>query len=569
MAFERLPKLKNPEVTNVSARVIDVFYRPEKKPVDQTLGLLAESLERFNPALNKYIEQKEVVEEKVQTDKAIADYNRNRKEYNKLIRDGEIPEGASPYYVNAYVNAELRDKARQFNDELFAEYQNSNVQNSLDPNAFGKFYTQYAQQWANTNGLNLYDNSQIAEGFIPFADASRSNLESQHVQGRVTLIEDNNKKLLDKNVVNILDDSFEFEDEQIDKVLENYNLGDIDDEDKRLLFSALQIKDTVDGLIKNGMKSKTANKVVIDAIVTEAIEREDDSLLEVINNIVTDEASNSFLGGTTYAKAQIESAESKILDKQIQKERYNAWFDDREDKKKFTKDTDAFLQYILAGNGTDVEKFLNTYKREDGSSITSLDTTNTLRAFATGWLNAQDVVDENDAMITEITKDIYNQPLKSNIMLRINTALFNKDISSKTAQDLIKTFSTATANIESGYMDNKGFKRIEKGLERFIVGQNPYPSEEQSDQIDTVLIELYRYSNNLIRELETADRFSELTAFAKEDLFFEKIIAYSKLLKSEIAGDVEGDKSITSSVNEGFEEGIKSVPKTPIINPYD
>ena len=80
MAFERLPKLRNPEVTNVSARVIDVFYRPQKKPVDQTLGLLAESLERFNPALNKYIEQKEVVEEKVQTDKAIADYNRNRKE---------------------------------------------------------------------------------------------------------------------------------------------------------------------------------------------------------------------------------------------------------------------------------------------------------------------------------------------------------------------------------------------------------------------------------------------------------------------------------------------------------
>ena len=363
MAFERLPQLRRPEETKVSARVLDVFYRPQTKPVDNTLGLLAESLERFNPNLQKYIQKKEEVTEKVDTAKAQADYNKNRTDFKNLIEKGEIPEGASPYYVNAYINAELREKARQFNDELFAEYQNSNVRNSLDPNAFGKFYTQYAQQWANTNGLNLYDNVALAEGFIPFADASRSNLESQHVQGRITLIEDNNKKLLDRETINILNDSIEFEDEQIDAVLENYNLGDIDEEDKRLLYASLEIKTKLDSLIKNGMKSQTANKVVIDAIVTEAIENEDDTLLEVINNIVTDEASNSFLGGTTYAKTQIEAAESKILDKQIQKERYNAWFEDREKNKTFTKDTDAFLQYILSGKGTDVEKFISTYTK--------------------------------------------------------------------------------------------------------------------------------------------------------------------------------------------------------------
>ena len=566
MAFERLPKLRAPEETKVSARVIDVFYRPQTKPVDQTLSLLAESLERFNPSLDKYIQKKEEVTEKLDTAKAQADYNKNRTDFKNLIEKGEIPEGASPYYVNAYINAELREKARQFNDELFAEYQNSNVRNSLDPNAFGKFYTQYAQQWSNTNGLNLYDNVALADAFIPFADASRSNLESQHVQGRITLIEENNKKLLDKEVINILDDSFEFEDEQIDAVLENYNLGDIDEEDKRLLFSALQIKDKVDGLIKNGMKSKTANKVVIDAIITEAIENEDDSILEIINNIVTDEASGSILGGTTYAKAQIEDAESKILNKQIQTARYNAWFDDREDKKTFTKDTDAFLQYILSGKGTDVEKFLSEYKRADGSSITSLDTTNTLRAFATGWLNAQDVVDENDMMITEITKDIYNQPLKSNIMLRINTALFNKDISSKTAQDLIKTFATATSNIESGYMDNKSFKTIESNLEKFITKGNVILDAEVIDQVDTVLIELYRYSNSLIREIESTDKYSELTQFERENLFIEKIIAYSKLLKTEFDTAFDTD---TQEVNKEFDQSIQSIPKTPLKNPYE
>ena len=58
MAFERLPQLRRPEETKVSARVLDVFYRPQAKPVDNTLGLLAESLERFNPNLQKYIQKK-------------------------------------------------------------------------------------------------------------------------------------------------------------------------------------------------------------------------------------------------------------------------------------------------------------------------------------------------------------------------------------------------------------------------------------------------------------------------------------------------------------------------------
>ena len=85
MAFERLPQLRRPEETNVSARVLDVFYRPQTKQVDQTLSLLSESLERFNPNLQKYIQKKEEVTEKVDTAKAQADYNKNRTDFKNLI----------------------------------------------------------------------------------------------------------------------------------------------------------------------------------------------------------------------------------------------------------------------------------------------------------------------------------------------------------------------------------------------------------------------------------------------------------------------------------------------------
>ena len=540
MAFERLPQLRRPEETKVSARVLDVFYRPQTKPVDQTLSLLSESLERFNPNLQKYIQKKEEVTEKVDTAKAQADYNKNRKDFKTLIEKGEIPEGASPYYVNAYINAELREKARQFNDELYAEYQNSNVKNSLDPNAFGKFYTQYAQQWANTNGLNLYDNVAIAEGFIPYADASRSNLESQHVQGRITTIEDNNKKLLDTETKRIIEDSFEFEDEQIDGVLDGYDIKNIDDESKRHLYVALKIKEVSDKLSANGMKNKTINKVVVDSIVAEAIERGDEDLLEILNNVVTDEASGSFLGGTTYAQEQIESATSKILGKREDKERYEAWKEDRNKNKTAISDADAFLDYILQGNGIDVEEFIKDYVREDGSKITSLTTVNGLRSFATSWLSAQDVIDENDVLITAIRKEIYLSPLKSgNIVNQIESAMLTKQISQETGQALIKEFATSTANIDAGYKTTKTFSRLEKGLETFIIKGAVSPAPEDVDLLDEVLIEFYSFANNLIKDLETnSQKYGTMSQFEKELIFNEQITQYQRKLKIDLQDEV-------------------------------
>ena len=545
MAFERLPQLRKPEETKVSARVLDVFYRPQTKPVDQTLSLLSESLERFNPNLEKYIQKKEEVTEKVDTAKAQADYNKNRTDFKNLIEKGEIPEGASPYYVNAYINAELREKARQFNDELYAEYQNSNVKNSLDPNAFAKFYTQYAQQWSNTNGLNLYDNVAIAEGFIPYADASRSNLESQHVQGRITTIEDNNKKLLDTETKNIIEDSFEFEDEQIDGVLEGYDIDNIVDEDKRHLYVALKIKDISDKLSANGMKNKTINKVVVDSIVAEAIERGDEDLLEILNNVVTDEASGSFLGGTTYAQEQIESATSKILGKREDTERYEAWKEDRNKNKTAISDADAFLDYILQGKGIDVEEFVKDYVREDGSKITSLTTVNGLRSFATSWLSAQDVIDENDVLITAIRKEIYLSPLKSgNIVNQIESAMLTKQISQETGQALIKEFATSTANIDAGYKTTKTFSRLEKGLETFIIKGAVLPDPNDVDLLDETLIEFYAFANNLIKDLETnSEKYGGMSQFEKELIFNEQITQYQRKLKIDLQDEVGADLS--------------------------
>ena len=71
-------------------------------------------------------------------------------------------------------------------------------------------------------------------------------------------------------------------------------------------------------------------------------------------------------------------------------------------------------------------------------------------------------------------------------------------------------------------MDNKGFKTIEKGLEQFITKGQVIVDAEVQDQVDITLIELYRYSNNLIRELETSDKYASLTQFEREIYFLKK-----------------------------------------------
>lgn len=551
MAFTKLPKLRAPEPTRVTARVINTFYKPEQEPVDGTPLLLAQGLEQFNSGLSKYISAKEEVKEEVDTKKAQADYNKNQAEFKTLVKNGKIPEGASPYYINAYINAELRDKARTFERELFNAWQTGEIKNDLNPNAFEQFYQSFAKNWFESSGLDEYDKVNIAEAFIPYAEATRSNLQSQHVQSRISIIEDNNKNLLNKEVINILDDSFLLDSDKINKALGNYNVENLNDEDKITIYSSLAIKEHMDELLKNGMKESVANQVVTDAIVREAVEQGDEDILLLLQNIQTKD--NNVLASTKYASEKIVKAKEEIENGIEADVKFNDYLANKEKAELYDSDLNAFYQHILLGGKPNFSMWSKIYSRKDGSKITDTETINGLNSFANNYVNGLNLIEEDTDETRAILKSIYESPNDKTILNRIVNGI-GKDYDSAKGEQLLEKYFNRQAQAGSKYYQSPVYTGVKASMFKFITKGSIEISNEVQDLVDVANERLESYTLDVITELETNSKYQTMTFFEKQEEFSKFINAEYNRIKDfvkEDGGYLEAQSELKNSISSG------------------
>ena len=107
------------KVTGVEREVIsqdyNLFYKPDVKPMNKAVDSLIASLSSIVPTLASYSVTEEVKTKAVDEAKAVEDYETNKVQFNQLIKDGKIPEGASPFYYNKMMELDLQNKARLYN----------------------------------------------------------------------------------------------------------------------------------------------------------------------------------------------------------------------------------------------------------------------------------------------------------------------------------------------------------------------------------------------------------------------------------------------------------------------
>ena len=132
----------NMELPTVTTSAVDTFYAPPKLSVDPSINALANSLSSIVPSLRRYsIQQDELAKEEAKGEAAVAFRKNNMKSFKQAVKEGKIPEGANPYFVEAYVQQELIQKATQFKDELYAAWKNEGIANNTAPNAFEEFFS--------------------------------------------------------------------------------------------------------------------------------------------------------------------------------------------------------------------------------------------------------------------------------------------------------------------------------------------------------------------------------------------------------------------------------------------
>ena len=313
-----LPTINPKEQAAVTSSAVDVFYVPKKRPPSSIVGDIARSLNSIIPALQQYDDVKEQIEISDQEAKADKDFMENNKtDFKELVKNGTIKEGANPYYVKRYVKNHLRETARTFETELYEAYRKNGLDTNINPSAFTEFYKGFAADFRDKNNLGAYDAQSLSEGFIPYAEATRSNLNNRFIQERITNIENNQIATLNNFVEGNLITSLNIEEEDLDRALVNYNIEGLTYQEKDVLYQARLIQDYADALIDDGMDATTANKTVVDAVINAAKLQHDEDVLFILDNIITDKNSGARLAGSY--KSEIADAQLAIADLKLAK----------------------------------------------------------------------------------------------------------------------------------------------------------------------------------------------------------------------------------------------------------
>ncbi len=168
----------------VVSRDFNLFYRPDVKPQNKGLNSLIASLSNIVPELADYQITKDVKKKEKDEAKAIEEYNLNKNAWNDLIKDGKIPEGASPHYYNKMMELDLQNKARLFKRKFDTYYMDNDLANTLNPDGFSEDYDDQLKLFYKEQELDNYDPLALKNAFFNTTDKFRNERYQQH-QARI------------------------------------------------------------------------------------------------------------------------------------------------------------------------------------------------------------------------------------------------------------------------------------------------------------------------------------------------------------------------------------------------
>jgi len=556
----QLPKLQKKEDVAVTSSVIDVFYRPDKKPVSPVLGELARSLSTVIPRLKEYEISQEQIEQTEQESQADVDFRKNNmKDFSALVKDGTIKAGANPYYVQKYVKNSLREKAREFEAGLFDEYDKQDILSSTNPSAFNDFYKQYASDFAAKNNLSLFDNVSMAEGFIPYVEATRSNLANQHINGRVAEIEKDQKELLRKTVEGIIFDNADIEEEDLNRALAGYeNLESLDYEEKKTLFMAQSIQEEIDELIALDLDPKEANDLVVNKVIDIAKAAGNEELLDILQNIVTDKESGARLAGS-YQELLL----SAVFDIQaIQDNRELSDLRKIEQGKKLRKEDT--LNYFIYKEGAmlDVENAIEQYNLElamQNQPPLTYDEILSIRALSDSFIKGLEMKvipsKEGSDFIVDITTMLAEDPQNPNLPDMIRKGLDNEYYNTDDFKTFMNTYFSRSKLESNMYFTDLRFNTEIGNFNTSVgvlVNEQGLFEEEFVENIATGKTQLLSFSYDLIEALNDPEYLAKnklTNDFEKKQHFFEMLEKERKRLVNAIVPDMSTIRQETDPVD--------------------
>jgi hypothetical protein len=272
-----------PALTPVS-RPFDTFTMPQQPTQGSGLKDLADALGTLHKPLMQFAEQEQ---KRISDEEAAAGaraYLENRKGFKDAIEAGIIPAGASPHFIQAYKDQEVRARGYDFELAFRDEYEKSGLVNQDDPAAVQAFAADFTKKWMADN-LTDYDDISVAKNFIPVAEQTTNSILARHAEERAAIVEQKLVESAEREFIGIIDRG-----------------GDPAEIGMAITMRTRE-------LIDSGLSGTKANKLIVDAITNAAIDKLDYDVLGLLDQIDT---GNGKVGGIQYARDQREAAEDKI-----------------------------------------------------------------------------------------------------------------------------------------------------------------------------------------------------------------------------------------------------------------
>ena len=143
------------ETTRVVARPVDTYVRPAPVQENRQYTQILNALSTLNPAIQNFVDvrSEEIAnEESNKGEKSFYEASPDeRKAIAKQIKDGEIDETQSPFWVEGFARSLLRNHAKDYGDNLMMALEENKDKPNFD---FGAFVANERKEYIEANSLS-------------------------------------------------------------------------------------------------------------------------------------------------------------------------------------------------------------------------------------------------------------------------------------------------------------------------------------------------------------------------------------------------------------------------------
>ena len=255
-----------------TASPVDIYQRGvvQRSP----FVALANTLSRLEQKATPAIQAAEARAAEAEYAAGVELYNTNRVAMGQAVKDGIIQEGESPYLRKGYRISHLNTMAARYTDEL----QNALVAKKLykngDPKAIEDFTDKFYEEFQSSNGIDGYRDVEVAEVFSGAAAKANETFRSAWKEKNIAYQKEANYNAWSMEVSAYTDTLF--------------LPGDTEEVRQRKQGQlAVWLSQKVKEADLDGMSRAKINETVINSVILTAYEKNDLSVLDVLDGVVT------------------------------------------------------------------------------------------------------------------------------------------------------------------------------------------------------------------------------------------------------------------------------------------